>query len=303
VLFENAAALIDQADGLLITAGAGMGVDSGLPDFRGAEGFWKAYPALAKAGIHFQTIASPASFRTHPRLAWGFYGHRLNLYRRTMPHDGFRILLELADSMPRGAFVATSNVDGQFQKAGFRDSEVCEVHGSIHHLQCLKGCTDDIWSGMGFDPVVDDEQCLLISDLPTCRNCGGLARPNILLFGDSGWLESREQGQNAALRQWLRRVERPVVIELGAGTSIPTVRMLGQQIDGPMIRINLRESQVARKADIGLAVGALEGLQGIAIALKGSSMDEPERCERRYDDWGQRNNQVKLPGAIVAKVL
>jgi NAD-dependent SIR2 family protein deacetylase len=142
--YQRCADLIDQADGLLITAGAGMGVDSGLPDFRGTEGFWKAYPALAKAGIHFQTIASPEAFRSSPHLAWGFYGHRLNLYRRTLPHDGFQILLDLADSMPRGAFVFTSNVDGQFQKAGFRDSEICEVHGSIHHLQCLKGCAGDI---------------------------------------------------------------------------------------------------------------------------------------------------------------
>jgi NAD-dependent SIR2 family protein deacetylase len=268
VTYDHAAALIDQSDGLLITAGAGMGVDSGLPDFRGSEGFWKAYPALAKAGIHFQTIASPASFRTHPRLAWGFYGHRLNLYRRTMPHEGFRILLELADSMPRGAFVFTSNVDGQFQKAGFRDSEICEAHGSIHHMQCLKGCAGDIWPARSFDPVVDEEQCLLISDLPTCPHCGGLVRPNILMFGDGGWLEFRERIQNAALRQWLRRVEHPVVIELGAGTSIPTVRMLGQQIDGAMIRINLRESRVPRTTDIGLAVGALEGLQAIAAALQ-----------------------------------
>ena len=263
----TAARLIDEADGLLIAAGAGMGVDSGLPDFRGAEGFWTAYPALAKAGIHFQTIASPESFRNHPRLAWGFYGHRLNLYRRTIPHEGFRILLELADSMPRGAFVFTSNVDGQFQKAGFRDSEVCEAHGSIHHMQCLKGCAGDIWSAKGFDPIIDEDQCLLASDLPTCPHCGGLARPNILMFGDGGWLEFRERIQNAALRQWLRRVERPVVIELGAGTSIPTVRMLGQQVSGPMIRINPRESHVSRKTDLGLPVAALEGLIGIATAL------------------------------------
>jgi NAD-dependent SIR2 family protein deacetylase len=266
--YLRSAALIDQADGLLITAGAGMGVDSGLPDFRGTEGFWKAYPALAKAGIHFQTIASPEAFRSCPQLAWGFYGHRLNLYRRTLPHDGFRILLELADSMPRGAFVVTSNVDGQFQKAGFRDSVICEVHGSIHHLQCLKGCAGDIWPARNFEPVVDEEQCLLTSALPTCPHCGGLARPNILMFGDGGWLEFRERIQDAALRQWLRRVERPVVIELGAGTSIPTVRMMGQQVGGPMIRINPRESLVPRKTDVSLAVGALEGLQGIADALK-----------------------------------
>lgn len=266
--YLRCADLIDQADGLLITAGAGMGVDSGLPDFRGTEGFWKAYPALAKGGIHFQTIASPEAFRCRPRLAWGFYGHRLNLYRRTLPHEGFRILLDLADSMPRGAFVLTSNVDGQFQKAGFRESEICEVHGSIHHLQCLEGCAGDIWPARDFEPAVDDGQCLLTSDLPACPHCGGLARPNILMFGDGGWLEFRERIQDAALRQWLRRVDRPLVIELGAGTSIPTVRMIGQQVGGPMIRINPREYQVPRKTDIGMAVGALEGLQGIANALK-----------------------------------
>jgi NAD-dependent SIR2 family protein deacetylase len=72
----DAAALMREADGLLITAGAGMGVDSGLPDFRGNEGFWKAYPALAKAGLSFTSIACPDAFRRNPRQAWGFYGHR-----------------------------------------------------------------------------------------------------------------------------------------------------------------------------------------------------------------------------------
>ena len=48
-VIEQAASLIKDADGLLITAGAGMGVDSGLPDFRGREGFWRAYPALGRA--------------------------------------------------------------------------------------------------------------------------------------------------------------------------------------------------------------------------------------------------------------
>lgn len=154
--FSRAAELIDQADGLLITAGAGMGMDSGLPDFRGTEGFWKAYPALAQARIRFESIASPDAFEEDPDLAWGFYGHRLNLYRRTLPHKGFQFLVDLADQMPNGAFVFTSNVDGQFQKAGFRDTEVCEVHGSIHHLQCMQGCAGDIWSARDFHPEVDE---------------------------------------------------------------------------------------------------------------------------------------------------
>ena len=77
--FERAATLIEQADALIIAAGTGMGVDSGLPDFRSDGGFWRAYPALREARIDFHSIASPAAFRSSPESAWGFYGHRLAL--------------------------------------------------------------------------------------------------------------------------------------------------------------------------------------------------------------------------------
>jgi hypothetical protein len=60
------AELIRQADGLLITAGAGIGVDSGLPDFRGPQGFWGVYPALGRARIAFEQIANPAAFASMP---------------------------------------------------------------------------------------------------------------------------------------------------------------------------------------------------------------------------------------------
>ena len=85
----RAAQAIEQADGLLVTAGAGMGVDSGLPDFRGDQGFWSAYPPYAKLGLSFVDLANPRWFQQDPALAWGFYGHRLNLYRTTRPHEGF----------------------------------------------------------------------------------------------------------------------------------------------------------------------------------------------------------------------
>jgi NAD-dependent SIR2 family protein deacetylase len=99
---EQAAALIAQADALVIAAGAGIGVDSGLPDFRGNAGFWKAYPALANDGVGFMDIASPSAFHADPRRAWGFYGHRLALYRKTVPHAGFALLRKWGEAMPRG---------------------------------------------------------------------------------------------------------------------------------------------------------------------------------------------------------
>ena len=244
-----------------------MGVDSGLPDFRGTQGFWRAYPALGRARIAFESIASPAAFDADPRLAWGFYGHRLALYRRTEPHEGFAILTRIGDSMRNGAFVFTSNVDGQFGKAGFSPGQICEIHGSIHHLQCMRGCADEIWSAADFAPEIDEDQCLLRSALPTCTCCQGLARPNILMFGDWSWIESRQQAQYAALRAWLRQVARPVIIEIGAGTAIPSVRHFGEAARGALIRINPTEPEVPKGKGFGLRMSALEGIRGLREAL------------------------------------
>lgn len=265
--YTQAARLIAEADALMVTAGAGMGVDSGLPDFRGPEGFWRAYPALRKSGARFEDIANPEAFRSDPYRAWGFYGHRLNLYRATHPHEGFRILLEIAERLPHGLSVFTSNVDGQFQRAGFKEGWIVECHGSIHHLQCFDRCQEGVWPAKGFTPTVDVETYRLTSALPRCPACGGLARPNILMFGDWDWVQARSEGQQRILREWLQEVSKPVVIELGAGMSIPTVRRFGMDLGCPVIRINPREPELLGCVGVSLPVSALEGLRGIGHAL------------------------------------
>lgn len=227
--FTKAAQLISHADGVIITAGAGMGADSGLPDFRGDEGFWRNYPALRESGITFEEMASPSHFRDSPRLAWGFYGHRLALYRQTEPHPGFQILRQIASKKPHNAFVFTSNVDGQFQKAGFLDEQVFECHGSIHYLQCVDGCRVQVWPAKDFEPQVDMHKCQLLNEPPRCLDCGVLARPNVLMFNDRGWIETRSEQQRRGLDAWLRKVKNLVVIELGAGTAISTVRSFGER--------------------------------------------------------------------------
>jgi NAD-dependent SIR2 family protein deacetylase len=259
--------LLEEADALFITAGAGMGVDSGLPDFRGVEGFWNAYPKVKKLGLRFEELANPEWFENDPHLAWAFYGHRLHLYRETAPHKGFEILLELSNTKKYKNFVFTSNVDGQFQKADFAEERVMECHGSIHHLQCVDNCQGMIWSA--------DETSIEISEdfragdpLPRCPFCGAMARPNILMFGDYGWEYARTDGQRERLVKWMDTIEeeggRLAIVEMGAGTAVPTVRNTSEQIakrfNVPLIRINPRESF---GAEIELPMGALEALQQI----------------------------------------
>jgi len=267
----RAAELVAGANTLIVAAGAGMGVDSGLPDFRGKDGFWKAYPALGQAGIEFYDIASPAAFESVPRQAWGFYGHRLALYRQTVPHAGFQILKRWGDEMPLGYSVFTSNVDGQFQKAGFDPQRIYECHGSIHHLQCLEPCSDLIWDAHQFEPSVDEAACLLSNEPPRCQKCGGLARPNVLMFGDWGWNSARSTQQSKRLEMWLGEIDRPVVIEIGAGKAIPSVRYFSQRIvqdyGGRLIRINPDDARVPTSQDVGFAMGALPCLQAIDLYL------------------------------------
>ncbi|MBL8458643.1 MAG: NAD-dependent deacetylase, partial [Zoogloea sp.] len=233
---------------------------------RGNSGFWRAYPALAGARIAFEEIACPDAFRRHPRLAWGFYGHRLNLYRRTLPHLGFAILQGIGARLARGCFVFTSNVDGQFQRAGFPEDVICEVHGSLHHLQCMEPCGHGIFSADTYVPEVDEEACLLTSPLPRCTRCDALLRPNVLMFGDGEWLSQRTAGQRRRLEQWLRTTHRPVVIEIGAGSHVPTVRWFSETLGEPLIRINPTEPDIPGQG-VSLAMGGLDALSGIRAAL------------------------------------
>ncbi|MEI2635817.1 MAG: Sir2 family NAD-dependent protein deacetylase [Methylotenera sp.] len=264
----QAAKLIAEADAILITAGAGMGVDSGLPDFRGDEGFWNAYPALAKSKIKFYEIASPGNFEHDPKLAWGFYGHRLNLYRNTKPHAGFRMLREIAANKEHGCFVFTSNVDGHFRKAGFDPKRICECHGSIHHLQCINRCLHHIWDAGEFTPEVDEESCQLLDEAPKCSCCGDIARPNILMFNDFKWEDGRYKLQRQALSEWLAQAKNVVIIELGAGKDIPTVRHYGEMLGWPLIRINPRDFELGSSSGVSLPMGALDGLNAIYSAVK-----------------------------------
>lgn len=273
-MIARAAAAVSGARALVLTAGAGMGVDSGLPDFRGNEGFWRAYPPFAKLGLSFVDLANPRWFRRDPALAWGFYGHRLNLYRATVPHEGFAVLARWAARAPAGAFVFTSNVDGQFQRAGFDEMRVCEVHGSIHHLQCMDGCGDAIVPADDFHPEVDERLCQLRSPLPRCSCCNALLRPNVLMFGDGGWLGGRTSAQQRRLSLWLRSVARPVVVEIGAGSHVPTVRWFSESLGAPLIRINPTEPDIPGRG-VSLACGGLEALTAIHAALIASGFLPP----------------------------
>ena len=270
-LYQEIAEVIRQADALLIGAGAGMGVDSGLPDFRGDEGFWKAYPPMKELGLSFYDLANPRWFKDDPQRAWGFYGHRRNLYRETQPHPGFEILKKWSGRMKHGAFVFTSNVDGHFQKSEFHDERIVECHGSIEFVQCTRPCCDEIWRAAETAIEVDLGRFRAGTELPECHFCSAVARPNILMFGDWNWIESRTSQQFQNFKNWLNSVgsSKLVIIEIGAGTAVPSVRNqcehIARQQNGLLIRVNPREAD--GPCDFAMETGGLRAITEINLLI------------------------------------
>lgn len=270
--YKKSAELLTNADSILIAAGAGIGVDSGLPNFRGNQGFWKAYPPMKKLGLSFSEMANPQWFSLKPKLAWGFYGHRLNLYRSIEPHSGFKLLLDYANTRNEKYFVFTSNVDGQFQKAGFDEDRIVECHGSIHYCQCHAGCNDKIWHAKDTELIVDENTLETKNELPKCPDCGSLARPNVLMFGDWAWNRNRSYLQEKNFESWLNNINtsKLLIIEIGAGRTVATVRFKSESIFREfkcnLIRINPRDFD-APVGTIAIAENAKSGLEKIFLNI------------------------------------
>ena len=107
-----------------------------------------------------------------PALAWGFYGHRLQLYRKTTPHNGYKIILKWIEELSLDHFIFTSNVDAHFQKVGFDENKIYECHGSIMQFQCSHNCGQEVWMPSPDFQLLIEERSLEAKDpLPLCPRC------------------------------------------------------------------------------------------------------------------------------------
>ena len=265
----RAAQAVSRADCVLIMVGAGMGVDSGLPDFRGNGGMYAQDGPFLSSGLDLLDIATTKALTERPRLAWGFQMRMFEMFRDAEPHAGHEVLLEWTRARPY--FVYTSNVDGQFQKAGFDPRRIVECHGSVHWLQSHmpENQEGEVWPIGDLSLEVDPETGEALGELPVCPRTGKLARLNVLMFGDFEWLITRTFEQEMAYEAWLERISsmRCVIVEAGAGVQIPSVHDQSEKLlrtldDATLIRIN-PERLRSPEGTIYVQMGAAEALTRI----------------------------------------
>jgi NAD-dependent deacetylase len=161
---DLAAASIGAARRLTVLTGAGVSAASGVPTFRGASGLWRQHRA--------EDLATPNAFARDPGFVWEWYDWRRALISQCAPNRAHEVLAAWSHRHSEFALV-TQNVDGLHERAGTLN--LTRLHGSIWSLRC--------WSGCGASPWTDRR--VPLSPLPPrCPACGGLARPDVVWFGE-----------------------------------------------------------------------------------------------------------------------
>lgn len=163
---ENFQKIYDNSDSIVFFGGAGVSTESGIPDFRSQDGLysqqWK-YPP--------ETIISRSFFDANPVEFYRFYREKL-IIKNIEPNTAHFQLAKMEEKGKLKA-VVTQNIDGLHQKAGSKN--VFELHGSTLRNFCM-----DCGAEYGIDFIAESENSP--DKLPRCAKCGGLVKPDVVLY-------------------------------------------------------------------------------------------------------------------------
>lgn len=265
---------LKNANAIVITAGAGMGVDSGLADYRGQDGGqWGKVETETQKTV-FETV-NPAAFLENPAYSWNLFGKRMEEYENTKPHNGFYILKKWIKKFDLDYFIITSNIDAHFQKAGFEEEKIRELHGSLAYFQSSDNkISTKIWKNELTGKQIQENA--LKNKFPMTqdsKNTNVMARPNVYMFRDDTFVNTRTKTQEENFQLFLdkNKGKNIVVFEIGSGPHVQAVRMktrfLKTNYDAKIVRINPKNFKI-KAPHIGIDTGALKALTEIDLFLE-----------------------------------
>lgn len=236
---------MESADAVLIGAGAGLSAAAGLV-YDGKEFRDCFADFIERFGI---TDLYTSSFYPYPseEVRWAYWAKHVDMIRYAPP--AMPLYLTLLETVrQKEYFVITTNVDGQFRKAGFAPERLFEVQGDYGQMQCRKPCHDTLYSNgqavAAILPAISD--CSIPSQLvPVCPVCGGPmdihVRADASFIQDEAWYAMADSYEDFVARYAGRRI---VLIELGVGFNTPTIirypfeQMTYRNPQAVLIRIN-----------------------------------------------------------------
>jgi len=252
-------AALDRPGQVIALTGAGVSAESGIPTFRGKDGYW----TVGARDYHPQELATHAAFAVMPWDVWAWYLYRRGVCRRAQPNAGHAALARLARELPERFALVTQNVDGLHRRAGSPDTSTFPIHGDISAMRCAVDCVPDRWDipdsvvepARG-EPLPAEARAALV-----CPRCGAMARPHVLWF-DESYDEPRYFFDT--VRTLARKATLVVVAGTSAQTNLPwqVVRLAGQA-GATIVDVNIEDNPFG---DIAAASGGvIRGPAGAAL--------------------------------------
>jgi NAD-dependent deacetylase len=231
-LLNEIAAIVGRARRPVAMTGAGISAESGIPTFRGKDGFWKDEDVTR--------LATLEGFLADPHKVWEWYDWRRSQIRQTRPNPGHFAIAEHERLVAGrgGSFTTiTQNIDGLHAMAG--SHSVVELHGNIWYSRCLKACTTEL-THLPSTPLPEYP--------PPCPRCGDILRPHVVWFGES--LDP------LVIEESLRLAgEADVMLVVGTSSQVyPAAGLpyVTKRAGGMVIEINLEPTELTYSADFSL---------------------------------------------------
>ena len=183
-----AASKLRVARRVVVFTGAGVSAESGVPTFRSAaNSLWRQ--------VDVANFAYPAGYRHNQPAAWRWYAERAAKAREVMPNAGHRAIVAIEEHVPEFLLV-TQNIDSLHQRAGSRN--ILELHGNLRDVRCFDCGARSPWPELASLPD------------PSCEACGGLLRPDVVMFE-----EELPRGAMQRAQEWATTCD----VLLSVGTS------------------------------------------------------------------------------------
>jgi NAD-dependent protein deacetylase/lipoamidase len=179
---EIAAAYRSYVMRVLVLTGAGVSAESGIPTFRGKDGYWRNFDPAQ--------LATPEAFARDPKLVWEWYRERRHRIRNAQPNAAHEAITRLAQHADEFLLV-TQNVDDLHARAGLPKEKMVQIHGDIFVTKCSR--CDFGRSDYEQEQEEDEEEEVEEENVvPRCAKCDALMRPGVVWFGEQlPWTEMR----------------------------------------------------------------------------------------------------------------
>lgn len=168
---------------IVVLTGAGISAESGIPTFRGKEGYW----TVGSKEYHPKEMATKAMFKENPEAVWAWYLYRRNVCNKANPNAGHFAITELERLFSERFRLLTQNVDGLHLRAGNTLDRTYQVHGNVNYARCAYACRQGVWLiPKELDNEVSKKNVLTEQEkeLLHCPKCNNWARPHILWFDE-----------------------------------------------------------------------------------------------------------------------